>query len=505
MAKILVSFLSSKISKNILEKNFSKYGNLTSIKIKKRKNNTNQNIAFINFSGKFFNKKDHNKKFWGILDGKKIKIQILNHDIDYGFQQKKDSSFYEKSKISSINNNDFTENLLEITNFPITVSKKELESIFGFFGKIIHLYIKKDNFTFENRKRVVVNYENSESVVKAACFIEKKIYMKNVLQVKKVNTNKKDNFLSNDSRFKFFKNMQYENAKNFPLANNSWISFFIGNDYVLNDIKNKFGENKILIGETKKDFYDKNEFILSEGRIRAETKLFLKKEGIPIDFYSKSIIYKKSRHCFFIKWSFSYKKFIFHDILKKFGQIKNFYFIVQAKIIIIEYKNSSNANTAFEFLKRSFIFQKNMLIDWLPLDFISKKMKQVCQKNIQDRPDIIDNLKDPKKDIFSKTINFSNLNLIKKIGLGLRNSDLSKNIEGKLIIRNIPFKIKSLDLKKIFLLFGKIVAIRIPKKNGKNIGYAFIDYKNIDDAKKAILYLQNTKIASRNLKISLLK
>ena len=146
-----------------------------------------------------------------------------------------------------------------------------------------------------------------------------------------------------------------------------------------------------------------------------------------------------------------------------------------------------------------------MLIDWLPLDFISKKMKQVCQKNIQDRPDIIDNLKDPKKDIFSKTINFSNLNLIKKIGLGLRNSDLSKNIEGKLIIRNIPFKIKSLDLKKIFLLFGKIIAIRIPKKNGKNIGYAFIDYKNIDDAKKAILYLQNTKIASRNLKISLLK
>jgi len=75
-----------------------------------------------------------------------------------------------------------------------------------------------------------------------------------------------------------------------------------------------------------------------------------------------------------------------------------------------------------------------------------------------------------------------------------------------LIVRNIPFKIQINDLKKIFSIFGKIISIRLPKrKNGENRGFAFIDYGNLNNAKKALYFVQNTKIDSRFLKINLIE
>lgn len=76
---------------------------------------------------------------------------------------------------------------------------------------------------------------------------------------------------------------------------------------------------------------------------------------------------------------------------------------------------------------------------------------------------------------------------------------------GNLIIRNLPFKSNLLDLKRIFSKIGKILSIRLPKKkDGTNKGFAFIVYQTLNDAKKALLLFQNTKIGSRNLKITLL-
>jgi RNA recognition motif-containing protein len=77
---------------------------------------------------------------------------------------------------------------------------------------------------------------------------------------------------------------------------------------------------------------------------------------------------------------------------------------------------------------------------------------------------------------------------------------------GKLIVRNIPFKTKINNLKKIFSIFGKILSIRLPKKkNGENRGFAFIKYNNLNDAKKALFFVQNTKIDSRSLRVNLIK
>jgi RNA recognition motif-containing protein len=75
---------------------------------------------------------------------------------------------------------------------------------------------------------------------------------------------------------------------------------------------------------------------------------------------------------------------------------------------------------------------------------------------------------------------------------------------GKLIVRNIPFKTKINNLKKIFSIFGKILSIRLPKRgNGENRGFAFIKYNHLNDAKKALFFVQNTKIDSRSLRINL--
>ena len=83
---------------------------------------------------------------------------------------------------------------------------------------------------------------------------------------------------------------------------------------------------------------------------------------------------------------------------------------------------------------------------------------------------------------------------------------LEKNPIGKIIVRNIPFQTKLYEIRKIFSIFGKILSIRLPKKkNGENRGFVFIDYCSLNDAKKAIFLIQNTRLQSRNLKVSFLK
>jgi len=187
--------------------------------------------------------------------------------------------------------------------------------------------------------------------------------------------------------------------------------------------------------------------------------------------------------------------------------------MLEAKFIVIEYKNSDNAKSAFNYFNDKSKFEINALVDWIPLNFIKNNknlnnydfLSQQKLLNIQNN-----SIKIIKKSLIlikykeefkskNKNSNLCNINF-KHSNLKEENTYI-----GNLIIRNIPFKSTIINLKKIFSKIGKVLSIRLPKKkNGENKGFAFVVYQTLNDAKKALIFFQNTRIDSRNLKIALL-
>ncbi|KAL2712710.1 multiple RNA-binding domain-containing protein 1-like isoform X2 [Vespula squamosa] len=57
----------------------------------------------------------------------------------------------------------------------------------------------------------------------------------------------------------------------------------------------------------------------------------------------------------------------------------------------------------------------------------------------------------------------------------------------RIVVRNLPFKIKEEDIKQLYEKYGIIDKIILPcQSNQSFVGYAFIDFKRMQDASKAI-------------------
>lgn len=524
MVTIKVTGIPSSESTESIKRVFSKFGNIGSIKI--FKDNDFEIFAIISFLNQKIREIKDDWTLFGIFMGKKVKIRKLKYNVKEPSLKKdflknlKKKSFPRKTTYIQ------SEGTLEVTNFDLSTTSDELKNLFGFFGHITNFHLKTAFYQYTKCKSVVVRYGIPECAIKAACFIEKKIYKGKVIKVRRINTLKKNNSSLRSSNFRYFKKLQNEYKNQTFFSNSSWISLFVGKETIFTGFNGKYGKNIFMEKAIGGDKLCKNKFLITQGRILAETRNILKKEGLNVDLFDFSNSHKKSRRCFFIKYRFYQEDLFSSNSFKKFGAIKNFYFFKMTNLIIIEYKHYLNAILAFESVKEKITVENEIIIEWIPLNFIKKKQLKNCEfqlevskKKYRNGIQKIENLK--KNNIesrfylknstidsnISKNISLKNY-FIQDLNFKSKNKIFSdkRTIQGKIIIRNIPFKLKIYDLRKVFSIFGKILSIRIPKKkNGENRGFAFIDYKTLNSAKKALFLVQNTQLHSRSLKINLIK
>jgi len=524
MAKIKVEGLSTKDSEESIKKVFSKFGNI--IKVNYLKNKIFNVTVFIEYSNKHIPEIEKGLTFSGVFNGKQIKIRKLEDNSNDSFLNKNSTENSIQNVFSSKIDQILPEGSLEVTNFNLSVKTEELRRLFGFFGYITKIFIKKVFSPFQKCKSVFVCYGIPECAIKAACYMEKKTYKGKILMVRKINTLKTNSSLGEKSNFKFFKKLQSKYKNQILSSDSHWMSLFVDHETVLTDIKRRYSKNGFPDQNINNEKYKNSQFLISRGRILWESKKILENEGLPVQLFQFSNINKKSRRCFFIKYRSYQERLLSSNNFKKFGQIKNFYFISKAKLIIIEYKTNFNAALAFEHIKNSIIPENEIFIEWIPLDFIKnntvlnseiplnlgeksyqnnrKTMKNLNRNSLKSNMFLENSLLSlhfPKKLNFSDSItHYSNSQLNRK---SMGNQKL---LNGKIIVRNIPFKLKLYDLRKIFTVFGKILSIRIPKKkNGDNRGFAFIEYQTLNEAKKALFLIQNIQLQSRSLKINLIK
>ena len=76
--------------------------------------------------------------------------------------------------------------------------------------------------------------------------------------------------------------------------------------------------------------------------------------------------------------------------------------------------------------------------------------------------------------------------------------DTSEMKKYRVIVRNLPFKLQEKEIHKYFSKYGKAIDVNYPlKADGQPKGFAFIQYGNEEDAKKAVSEGNMTKINGR--------
>lgn len=76
------------------------------------------------------------------------------------------------------------------------------------------------------------------------------------------------------------------------------------------------------------------------------------------------------------------------------------------------------------------------------------------------------------------------------------------NRKARLVVRNIPYKIKDVQLKQYFEKFGEVLEIcTLKRPDGKIVGCSFIQFRNIEDAKKAVENCHKKKLMGRILHV----
>jgi len=203
------------------------------------------------------------------------------------------------------------------------------------------------------------------------------------------------------------------------------------------------------------------------------------------------------------------EKFIEKKILENYKNLKKCISFPSIDLIFLEFKNKKKANEVFCKFEK-FVKKNNNFLEWAPLNCIQKTTTlDFCVLNnevMEYKHRFIPEKKGKKISLISKKE--GGFFVLKK-GSGKLTRypkkeivfPLSeKEIPVKLLIRNVPFQAKLWDLRKIFVNFGKLISIRMPKKkDGSFRGFAFVVFSSLENAKKALLISQSVHLFSRRL------
>lgn len=90
-----------------------------------------------------------------------------------------------------------------------------------------------------------------------------------------------------------------------------------------------------------------------------------------------------------------------------------------------------------------------------------------------------------------------------------RREDLAKKAaaqQTKIVIKNLPFEASKKDVRALFSAYGKLVALRLPKKfDRKSRGFAFAEFATPKEALNALTALKDTHLLGRRLVLDFAK
>nr|UXY87695.1 polyadenylate-binding protein [Cryptomonas curvata] len=490
MSRLIIKGLTKNINEKKILLLFSNYGIITDLKIFKNKNGTIKNYFFIGFLEKSAAKKAIQEKNGAFICNQKILIEeaLPKSNIHKLFMSEKKYSFKSIENVSQTG-------LLFVRNLPSLCKVNELDSLFSKFGHLefIKMPFKRIKTTFS--AYAFIKFSLPECAINAAVILDGKIFQGKILHIisgykffTKIYRNKEKSNFDLFKRIKF--NLQYKTLFN----HKSWFLLFIPETAIFKCLFSKFGTATNLISNYNHLKINKGKQIISEGRLQIEAFLILKKEGLNIISFDPSQVSYRSNKIILIKNFSIYSKKDLDFFFVNIGKIKKCVVLRFTNLVIIEFEKKKTAHLAFKIVQKFEKTNKNVIVQWAPLKCFETQFKF--------NTSISNSLTSYKFNLPWFKKEDSSLKYLRKNILNL-NKIIPDNF--KILIRNLPFSTNSNHLKNIFKNLDKIRSVRIPKKkNGQNRGFGFVEFCTLDQAKKALVLIQNTHIEKRHLSCSLL-
>ncbi|CAG8571292.1 14009_t:CDS:10, partial [Racocetra persica] len=131
---------------------------------------------------------------------------------------------------------------------------------------------------------------------------------------------------------------------------------------------------------------------------------------------------------------------------------------------------------------------RTLIVEGLPKDVTRKKIYEIVRKDAAEGLNRLDG------HVFHGSKMNAKLLVKKKV---------SVDKKFRLIVRNIPWEYQESELLKIFSVHGEVVEVNLPRKypNGPLRGFAYIQYKKVEEAERAINAMNETKHHGRTIAV----
>ena len=155
---------------------------------------------------------------------------------------------------------------------------------------------------------------------------------------------------------------------------------------------------------------------------------------------------------------------------------------------IIQYLNVKDAQNAFNNLSYAKFKHLPLFLEWAPINLFNGN----------------DNDNDNDNDNNNNNKNHDIVEMGKRKRKYIEMDESEEKT--KVIVKNIPFETEKKELEKLFGIYGKIKALRLPKKyGGGHRGFCFIEFDTNKEALNAFNALSSSHFYGRHLVIEWVK
>jgi len=391
-----------------------------------------------------------NKATWN--DGTVVADQIAQNNMTES-EVEEEEEIIEEPEIS------IKTSRIYITNLPYESSKEEIEHEFSKFGEITEVYYPIDSFSKKPTGFAFVTYKSIESARDA--LTASIIFMGRHLRVQPSDPapirDTEKNIEDDDESFKSKKQREIR-----AYRPDTYNALFLNPNTVAEAISFRLGVSKSAVLNPENDNIA-SMLATAESQLIQETKELMINAGINIEAFDRKNNDSLSRTTLLVKnlkWETTEDEI--RALFAALGTLIRFVIAPTHAIAIVEYARPEEARKAFTTLNMRKLHDVPMFLQWAPEGVTSNEgLPESTTKRV------------PTIELKTTT----------------------------LILKNVPFQATKKEVKDVCQTYGKIKAVRMPKKadGSGHRGFCFLDFNTRQEATSAFENLKDVHLYGRHL------
>lgn len=405
-----------------------------------------------------------------------------------------------EKKLKTDTKNGFDSKRLYVYNFPFSITKEDLRTVFEKYGKVEECIIPT-NQDHKSKGYGYVSFESENDAIRSFAELDNHVVFGRILHIKPSEVSRRSQFgkevkeepkKTEGSSYKKLKREEFLKNLN---DNTSWNSLFLNPNTVMEYVAQEYGLTKIdLLNREVQNPAVK--IALAETKIINETKEWLKDNGINTKLFegTKNSV-ERSRTVVVVKnLPKDVTKAKLGDLLNRYGFVNRLLLPPNKVIAVAQYRNIDHAANAFTRLSGFMFLGAPLYLEFAPLGLLPED---------QTVPETQDEHDDAG--FGQATVNHQT---VPKPAV-LEEEDKKPDDDSKdktVFVKNLAFS-STEDSLKDFLRENDFMKatkyVKIIFKNGKSCGYGFIEFNTVDDAEKALRKLNQKLLDGHKLEMTI--